>query len=243
MLYPSPTSTAYTAPASCEKSLYRGHQNAVVATSAAKKVAQTLTRMVCQVLVQVWILLAALLGMQQSMAQTVVTGSITGNTTLRAAQSPYSFQGDVIVENNATLSIEPGVTVQMAAAASFTLKKGALQAVGTPSLPIKITSAAASPAAGDWRQWRFTAGTNNALTQLSYVTIEYGSGVAIEGSSPVINNTAINHHSGPAVAIDLASSPAGTGNTASGNSLNAISVPTGTIRAQVVWGVVGTCMK
>ncbi|MGF6212185.1 hypothetical protein, partial [Comamonas sp. 4034] len=239
MLYPSPTFTAYTSPASCGKSLGPDRQSPGALKPCAGKASQALTRMVYQVLVQVWILLAAILGMQQATAQTVVTGSITGNTTLRAAQSPYSFQGDVIVDNNATLSIEPGVTIQMAAAASFTIKKGALQAVGTPSLPIKITSAAATPAAGDWRQWRFTTGTNNALTQLSYVTIEYGSGVAIEGSSPVINNTAINHHSGPAITIDLASSPVGTGNTASGNSLNAISVPTGTIRAQVVWGVVG----
>ncbi|MFC3216702.1 hypothetical protein [Comamonas sp. JC664] len=45
-----------------------------------------------------------------ALAQTPVTGVITSNTTLRAAQSPYLFQGDVIVDNNATLSIEPGVT-------------------------------------------------------------------------------------------------------------------------------------
>ncbi|WP_133248146.1 hypothetical protein [Comamonas sp. JNW] len=184
-----------------------------------------------------WLML--LCAAQSALAQTPVTGVITSNTTLRAAQSPYLFQGDVIVDNNATLSIEPGVTIQMAAAASFTLKRGALQAVGTPSLPIKITSASATPAAGDWRQWRFTAGTNQALTQLGHVVIEYGSGVAIESASPVINNTAINHHSGPAISMDLASSPVGTGNTANGNSLNAISVPSGTIRTQVVWGIVG----
>ena len=192
-------------------------------------------------LMQLWLVVASLwvMGTGHAVAQSTVTGTITGNTTLRAAQSPYTFQGDVVLDNNATLSIEPGVTVQMAPAASFTLKKGALQAVGTPASPIRITSAASTPTAGDWRQWRFTPGTNNALTQLGYLSIEYGSGVAIEGASPVINNTAINHHSGPAVTMDLASSPVGTGNTASGNSVNAIAVPAGTIRSQVVWGVVG----
>ena len=192
-------------------------------------------------LMQLWLVVACLwvMGSGHAVAQSTVTGTITGNTTLRAAQSPYRFQGDVVLDNNATLSIEPGVTVQMAPAASFTLKMGALQAVGTPGSPIRITSAASMPAAGDWRQWRFTPGTNNALTQLGYLSIEYGSGVAIEGASPVINSTAINHHSGPAITMDLASSPVGTGNTASGNSVNAIAVPTGTIRSQVVWGVVG----
>ena len=201
------------------------------ATAWARKARQGLQ------MLGLWLML--LCAAQSALAQTPVTGVITSNTTLRAAQSPYLFQGDVIVDNNATLSIEPGVTIQMAAAASFTLKRGALQAVGTSSLPIKITSASATPAAGDWRQWRFTAGTNQALTQLGHVVIEYGSGVAIESASPVINNTAINQHSGPAISMDLASSPVGTGNTANGNSLNAISVPSGAIQSQVTWGLVG----
>ena len=188
---------------------------------------------------RLWLAAACLFSMGAAMAQNMVTGAITSNTTLRAAQSPYVFQGDVVLDNNATLSIEPGVTVRMAPAASFTVRKGALQAVGTPGSPIVVTSAAATPAAGDWRQWRFTPGTNSALTQLGYVTIEYGSGVAIESASPVINNTAINHHSGPAITMDLASSPIGGGNSAIGNSINAIAVPAGTIRSQVIWGVVG----
>ncbi len=45
--------------------------------------------------------------------------------------------------------------------------------------------------------------------------------------------------SGPAIGVDLASSPAGKGNSAKGNSLNAIAVPSGTIRSQVIWGMVG----
>src|SRR5256885_5024366 len=92
---------------------------------------------------------------------------------------------------------------------------------------------------GDWRQWRMAAGTRSAQTLLDHVTIEYGSGVVIESASPSINNTAFNHHSGPAIGVDLASSPAGKGNSAKGNSLNAIAVPSGPIRSQVIWGMVG----
>ena len=44
-------------------------------------------------LMQLWLAVACLLGMGEALAQSTVSGTITGNTTLRAAQSPYSFQG------------------------------------------------------------------------------------------------------------------------------------------------------
>ncbi|WFF80130.1 carboxypeptidase-like regulatory domain-containing protein [Delftia tsuruhatensis] len=192
--------------------------------------------------VKAWLaacLALALLLVSPAWAQTTLSGTISSPTILRASQSPYLMQGDVVLDGDATLTIEPGVTLRMAPGASFLLRKGALQAVGTPDKPILITSAATTPAPGDWRQWRMTAGTRSAQTLLDHVTIEYGSGVVIENAAPSINNTAFNHHSGPAIGVDLASSPAGKGNSAKGNSLNAIAVPSGTIRSQVIWGMVG----
>ena len=168
-----------------------------------------------------------------------VTGTITSNTTWTPSQSPYVLQGDVVLDNNATLTIQPGVQVRMAAGASFTLKQGALQAVGTANSPIIITSDAASPKPGDWRQWRLTGGSNSANTILDYVQMSDGRGVVVESSAPVLNNLTLQNHSGPAIRIDLAASPTGRNLSASGNALNAISVPSGTIRGQVVWGLVG----
>jgi len=172
-------------------------------------------------------------------SQTEVSGVIASDQTWTAAQSPYVLQGEVVVENGAVLRIQPGVTVRMARNAGFTLRQGAVQAVGTALAPILITSDAASPAAGDWRQWRFGAGTDSARTLLEHVIIEYGAGLAIEAAAPVIRNTELRQHSAAAIQMDLASSPTGTGNRAHGNALNAIVVPAGTIRAQVIWGLAG----
>ena len=63
--------------------------------------------------------------------------------------------------------------------------------------------------------------------------------VVLEGASPTFNFVAINNHSAPAITIDLASSPAGTGNSATGNHLNGILVPPGALQNNVVWGIRG----
>lgn len=178
-------------------------------------------------------------GAGASMAAMTVSGVISSNTVWSASQSPVTVQGEVVLDQNATLAVEPGVEVRMAANASFTLNSGAVVAVGTADRPILITSASAAPAPGVWGQWRFKQGTRSAQTRLEYVRIEYGSGVVIEKSSPTLDHMSINHHNGPAIQMDLESSPSGRSLSATGNTLNAIVVPSGTVRGHIVWGLVG----
>ncbi|WP_147436403.1 hypothetical protein [Acidovorax sp. 106] len=175
----------------------------------------------------------------QSAWALTVSGSIAANTRWTAAQSPVTVQGNVTLDQDATLTVDPGVQIRMEPSSSFTVMRGAVRAVGTQDQPIVITSAKSSPAPGDWGVWRFTEGTRNEQTQWDYVRVEYGSGLVVEKSSPTLNRVSLRFNNGPAVRIDLESSPVGKGLTAEGNLIDAVLVPAGVITGQVSWALAG----
>ena len=172
-------------------------------------------------------------------AQTQTGGAIVSDTTWQASNSPYLVNADIIVDQGATLTIEPGTVVQMGAGLSFAVKNGALNAKGTAALPIVWTSASGTPAPGNWGQLIFGPGTNSAATIVEQAQIRYGSGVRIDSASPTLNYLALQNHAGPAISMDLVSSPSGVGLSATGNTINGISVPAGAITGSVKWALRG----
>jgi hypothetical protein len=176
-------------------------------------------------------------------AATDVSGPITTDTVWSVAQSPYQVTSDVSVENGATLTIEPGVTVYFGPGTNLIVNTGALRARGTAVAPIVFTSikesSALTPAPGDWGQLRMLDGTNDVATVLEYVQIKYGRGIVVQSASPTFNYLNITDNAGPAISIDLNSSPQGVGNQTANNVLNGIAVPAGDIMANVAWKLKG----
>lgn len=174
-----------------------------------------------------------------------VAGPITTNATWTLANSPYTVTADVSIDTSSILTIEPGVLVLLNAGTNFTVNSGGVVAKGTLAQPIVFTSSrdviGATPVAapGDWGQIRFTSGTISASTELDNVQIRYGSGVTIASSSPTLNRLAITNCSGPAISVDLLSSPKGVGLTASGNTINGVRVAAGDILGNISWSLVG----
>lgn len=76
------------------------------------------------------------------------------------------------VVNDATLTIEPGVTLEMDAERYLLVDKGKLIAKGTADAPIVFTSAASTKAPGDWVGIIFDDDVS-AGTELDHVRIEY----------------------------------------------------------------------
>src|SRR6185503_7418437 len=178
----------------------------------------------------------------QAWAQTAVSGAIAVDSRWTLAGSPYLVSGAVTVQNGAVLTIDAGVTVYMGSGASLTVQSGAIKAQGTAASPIRVlsdnTRVGAPAAPGDWERWVFSAGTLGT-TRLEHVLFEHGKGLVVNGSAPVFNDLDLRNHQGAAITIDLAASPSGAGNQASGNTMNGVAVPAGDIAGSVSWGLRG----
>jgi len=96
--------------------------------------------------------------------------SITENITLN--KPCYNIKTDIYVENAATLTITPGVTLKFSSGISLWVRSdGALNAVGTAAAPIIFTGT--EKTAGFWDGITLY-NSNNSKNELKYATVEYG---------------------------------------------------------------------
>jgi hypothetical protein len=76
-----------------------------------------------------------------TLAQTAVSGGIYQNTTWTLAGSPYIVNSSIVVFPGNTLTIQPGVEIQINNQTSSTIyieARGTINCIGTTNLPIKI---------------------------------------------------------------------------------------------------------
>ncbi len=102
-------------------------------------------------------------------------GDVTANLTLTKACSPYDIATSITVTGNATLTIEAGVVLKFASGTELDVgnqDNAKLVAVGTAADRITLTSAAASPAAGDWTGIYMGSNVMGG-TQIAYVKLDY----------------------------------------------------------------------
>lgn len=114
----------------------------------------------------------------------IVPDTISRELTLSSDCSPYLARGDVFVEENATLTIEPGVEIWMPQDASIFVK-GVLEAIGTPEKGVLIKL---NPdyETGSWGTLSFQ--NTRGPSSLKYLCIEGAS----RGPDPVLERAAIS---------------------------------------------------
>lgn len=100
------------------------------------------------------------------------TWSIVEDRTLVKACSPYILSNDASVSNGATVTIEPGVVVQVAGSSWFEVGDGTLVASGTVDDPVVFTSTEGTPTPGSWLGLKFTSSARSG-SSLTHTTIEY----------------------------------------------------------------------
>lgn len=120
---------------------------------------------------------------------TVTTAGVNVNQNITAsvtwtADKTYFITGDINVDNNSVLTIQPGTVIKFAAASSLTIgysSNATIIANGTIANPIVFTSSALLPAAGAWEGLYFESHTLNN-SSLSFCNIQYAGSNASYGA-------------------------------------------------------------
>ncbi|MEF8771396.1 right-handed parallel beta-helix repeat-containing protein [Halodesulfurarchaeum sp.] len=124
---------------------------------------------------------------------TFVDSNISADTTWSAAESPYRVVSNVSVAPDATLTIEPGTTVEFAEGVTLDVA-GSLRANGTSESPITITASRALSTPGAWGSIR-TTGTDTATVSLTHTELSYATtGVTVSNSDSMVQflNVSLN---------------------------------------------------
>lgn len=103
--------------------------------------------------------------------QTNISGGIYQSTTWSPTGNPYIATGDVVVFEDVTLTIEPGVIVKFNSDASLEIR-GKLIAIGNSSDSIRFTSNSNAPIMNSWKGI-IVKGTNNQTGNGYQVSMEY----------------------------------------------------------------------
>lgn len=155
-------------------------------------------------------------------------GNIVTATTWLADMSPHYVDADVFVDHGATLTIAPGCEVRFARNARLYcgfLSPGRIVAQGKADSLITFTSAAASPARGDWRGLGFyslaLAGCRLEYCVVRYAGLADSAAVLIDASGVGVVNCRVEHSAGYGVDCTANGAPA----EFSGNTLTSCHQP------------------
>ncbi len=127
--------------------------------------------------------------MQMPAPNTEVSGTIIVDTTWTLSGSPYLVVGDVTIDPDITLTIDPGVQVRFDGNYALYVR-GTLIAEGLPGQEILFTSNQPTPAPGDWGVLDFRSGSQ--YSHLQYATIEYGGNAYKTGAYCVSGALCVN---------------------------------------------------
>jgi hypothetical protein len=141
-------------------------------------------------------------------AATTVNDTISRDTTWAARKSPYVVTENILLEHGATLTIKPGVRVELAADKKIEIR-GKLIAMGTLEKPITFTAHTDAP----WETLYFTDFCEDATFSesgvykdgciLKHCIIEKGHGVYVRFGAPLITECTVRNNVSSGIRIEF----------------------------------------
>ena len=131
-------------------------------------------------------ILIGILNAEPVKAETQVAGIISSKTTWTQTNSPYSLTGNILVDAEVTLTVEPGVTVHLKD--YYIRVDGPLQAQGTKNNQITFTGTGQISFRQTSIDWNQTTQSGSIIEYSNLETIYVG----ISESSPKISNNLIS---------------------------------------------------
>jgi len=156
----------------------------------------------------------------------VITGNLGGqidtDSILAFSDSPYRITKDLILDNGATLYIQPGVILLFDKQFSITTKNGGVAARGTKDNPIIFTSSGSSPSPGDYKNAVCFSESTKVSSFFKYCKFEYAAtAIDVQHGMPeiaychIVNNSQsgirCGNDAGPRILYNTIAKNLGTG--------------------------------
>ncbi|MGA1873287.1 MAG: PKD domain-containing protein [Thermoplasmatota archaeon] len=124
---------------------------------------------------------------------TNVSGIIASNTTWTNESDPYIVTSNILVHENATLTIDPGVEIRFRGYYYIKIE-GSIRAIGTETEPIVFTSDSNEPEPGDWYTMDFSGGGDGMNSTIGFSIFQYATyGIKVTDQAPRIINNSIRY--------------------------------------------------
>lgn len=104
-----------------------------------------------------------------------LSGTVSADSFLVLANSPYRVTRDVVIDDGATLYVEPGVAIRFDQNTAIIARDGGVMARGTKDDPILFTASATSPAPGYYVSAVKFAKETKVNSAFAYCVVKYAS--------------------------------------------------------------------
>jgi len=183
-------------------------------------------------------------------------GTLSASGAWANTDAVYSVTGVVNIAENATLTIQPGVTVKFGDDIYIDVF-GALKVQGAQEQRVVLTSIkddasggdtngdmeSSIPAAGDWTMIRFRDSSNDVNSLVAHSVIKYAGehrgnrfgAIHLEAASPTITNNVLTDNYWYAISADVNSFPTVSDNNLKGNAGNGLEIRNGEMSLSGTW--------